>query len=193
MRWADDYISAPHAELGRKGPICPFVHKTVVLDRLFVSFHDEIDGSDIHLLQDVLIAHSERLKSRFPEAEPDGTFTSVLVVLPSIPDAKTGVLDDALQKLKSHLMAVDVMTAAFHARSTKPATYNPDFRVYRAPLPCVVLRHMDVRDIVFLGHNRLAFTRYRTRFEDRFARGLVSNDFGYVDRYNEATERFPRK
>ena len=60
-----------------------------------------------------------------------------------------------------------------------------------APFACFVIRHMDVRDIVFLGHNRAAFRRYRARFAPLFAAGEVSNEFGYVDMYDAAVGRFP--
>lgn len=86
------------------------------------------------------------------------------------------------------------MAAVFHKGCSKPAARNPGFDLYRhAPIPCVAVRHMDVRDIVFLGHNQVAFERYRERFGARFADGAVSNDFGYVDMFHEAQKRFPKK
>jgi hypothetical protein len=193
MRWTNEYIGGPHPQLGRKGPICPFVHKTVLVDRLFIAFHDEIDGSSRRRMRGLVLAHAERLKKRLPETQPDGAFTSVVLVFPNLPDKRAQALEDVFHEIKSDLMASDVMSAAFHKHSTKPSMHNPDFQVYRAPFPCFVLRHMDVRDIMFLGHNRPGFERYRTRFEERFAKGQVSNEFGYVDLFQAASERFPRK
>jgi hypothetical protein len=113
------------------------------------------------------------------------------MAFPDLLPERASVLDDVHTELKTHLMERDIMSAAFHPGSTKPATVNPKFFPFRAPIPCFVVRHVDVRDIVFLGHNRAAFERFRARFHDQFARGLVSNEFGYVDMYNQALARFP--
>jgi hypothetical protein len=177
LRWVKEYIAAPHPQLGRKGAICPYVYKATEIDRLVLAFHDEV----------------ERLKTRFPITEPDKSFASVVLVFPNIPDERLDALDRMHGEMKSHLMQSDVMVACFHKRNNKPALYNPDFPLYRAPLPCLVVRHMDVRDIAFLGHNRVAFDRYRQRFEGRFSDGLVSNEFGHVDMFTQAVERFPKK
>jgi hypothetical protein len=193
LHWAKEYIAAPHPELGRKGPICPFVQKTMQVNRLYVSIHDEIDGAARRDVDDVVLAHADRLKERFPYDAPDGAFTSVVIVFPGIPEERGHVLDDVHDELKTHLMRRDLMAAAFHPRSTKPGQYNPAFRVFRAPFACMVLRHMDVRDILFLGNNRAAFEHYRAVFGPRFAQGQVSNEFGYVDLFNEASRRFPEK
>lgn len=190
MRWAEEFIAAPHPELGRKGPICPFVQKTIQVDQLFVGVYDGIDGTSRVPLRDVLLAETARFKTRVSVTSPNGAFSAVVMAFPHIPAERGYVLDDVKDELKTHLMERDVMIAAFHPRSPKPAHHNPSFRVFQAPVPCLVVRHVDVRDIMFLGHNRSAFERFRTRYGDQFARGLVSNEFGYVDLYEEALARF---
>jgi hypothetical protein len=52
--------------------------------------------------------------------------------------------------------------AASPLKSKKPALSNPDFKMFRAPFPALVLRHMDVRDIAFLNTNRKAFLHFRS-------------------------------
>jgi hypothetical protein len=194
LGWIEQYLGGPHPELGRKGAICPFVQKAAQIDRLFLAFHDEIDGSSRFALRAVLLDYAKRLKTRFPPTEADNSFASFVVVLPNIVDDRLGVMDRVHAEIKSHLMESDLMAAVFHKLCDKPAVRNGDFALYRnAPLPCIALRHMDVRDIVFLGHNRVAFERYRQRFGARFSEGRVSNDFDYVDLFHAADRRFPRK
>ncbi|MDP9152391.1 MAG: ATP-grasp domain-containing protein [Myxococcota bacterium] len=193
MRWASEYLAAPHPDLGRSGAICPFVRKTMQVDRLFVAFHDEIDGTSHAALRDLLYAETERFKARFPLEEPNGNFTAVVIVFPKIPEERLVVLDQIHTELKSGFMKQDIMSSAFHKQSNKPALYNPGFPAFRAPFPCFVLRHMDVRDIPFVCNNLFAFEHYRDKYEDRYKKGLVSNEYGYVDRFREANERFPRK
>jgi hypothetical protein len=191
MRWAEEFIASPHPELGRKGPICPFVQKTIDVDQLLIGVYDKIDGTSPVPIRDVVLAQADHLKARVPIGAPNGGFSGVVMAFPDIPPEHGDVLDLVHTELKTHLMERDVMAGAFHPGSTKPAMQNPKFFPFRAPIPSFVVRHVDVRDIVFLGHNRNAFERFRARFHDQFARGLVSNEFGYVDMYQQALARFP--
>src|SRR5258708_8186004 len=54
----------------------------------------------------------------------------------------------------------------------------------------LALRHIDVRDIAFLGTNARAFKRYHALFSKLFEGGGVSNEFGHVSGYIQACERF---
>jgi hypothetical protein len=191
MRWAEEFIAAPHRDLGRKGPLCPFVQKTIDVDQLLIGVYGKIDGTSLVPIRDVVLAQADHLKTRVPLESRYGAFSGVVMAFPDIPPERGGVLDDAHTELKTHLMERDVMAGAFHPGSTKPSIQNAKFLAFRAPIPCFVVRHVDVRDIVFLGHNRAAFERFRARFHEQFARGLVSNEFGYVDLYQQALARFP--
>jgi hypothetical protein len=82
------------------------------------------------------------------------------------------------------------MSSPFHPRSVKPSVSNPEFTVFRAPFPMLAIRHIDVRDIAFVGVNERAFKRYHALFSKLFERGAVSNEFGHVTGYLQACERF---
>ena len=190
MRWMSEYLEQPHPDLGRQGPVCPFVARTAAVDRFLIALHDEVVDADRRLIRDIILSHAEGLKLHFPETDPNGNFTGLVIVFPKLPLDRAEVLDELQDEMKTHFMSHDTMVAACHARSTKPAINNPAFPAFRSPLPCMILRHMDVRDIVFLAHNRRAFARYHARFAQRFAEGKVGNEFGYVDLYTEAVGRF---
>jgi hypothetical protein len=82
------------------------------------------------------------------------------------------------------------MFSPFHPRSVKPSISNPEFPVFRAPFPMLVIRHMDVRDITFIATNERAFRRYHSLFAKLFAGGEVTNEFGHLTHYVEACKRF---
>ena len=103
---------------------------------------------------------------------------------------KLHLLDDLHDELKTSLMSSDIMVSAFHPQSERPALWNPAFHVLRAPFAGFAFRRMDVRDIVFVGHNPKAFAHYRARFGPRFARGEISDDHGYVTAFTQAVARF---
>jgi hypothetical protein len=190
MRWARDYIASPHPDLGRKGAICPFVQKSIQLDRLLVVVHDEVDGSSLSALREIILTESERFAARHPPLDPVASTAGLILAFPRLTPERCPLLDTLQNELKTHMMQRDMMLAAFHAGSTKPAQHNAAFALYRSPVPTMVLRALDVRDIVFLRNNRDGFLRFRARFGDQFVRGLVSDEHGHVTMYEQALERW---
>jgi hypothetical protein len=191
LRWAREYLTRPHPKLGRPGPICPVVHHTIELGRFMVNSYDEVDGANVRRLRRIVLDEARGFLEHSPWDASKNAFASLVLVFPKLPDANLAVLDRVHDRLKTHLIAKrDLMFSPFHKRSTKPSISNPDFAVFRAPFPMLVIRHMDVRDIVFLDHNPRAFRRYRARFGSQYERGEMSDEFGYVRRYVEACRRF---
>jgi hypothetical protein len=190
VRWAEEYLAQPHPQLGRKGPICPFVKHTVDIGRYFVSVRDDIDGDSLHKLRRVVLDEAAGFLGRSPNRGSKGAFASLVMVFPTIPEDRLCILERIHDEMKTPLMERDLMFSAFHQKSQKPALSNPDFKVFRAPFPALVLRHMDVRDIAFLNTNRKAFLHFRSRFAPLFEQGKVSDEFGYVRMYEAANARY---
>jgi hypothetical protein len=186
--WAREYLGRPHPELGRKGPVCPFIAKTLAANRFFVAVHEEVRRSDAQL-RDIVLSHAAEFRKRYPVSLGDGA-TSLIIALPNVPADSLAMLDAVHEETKTYLMKRRIMVAAIHSRSTRPAIWNPAFPVLRAPIPCFALRHMVMQDIAFLGHNREAFLTYDRAFGSLFEQGKVSNEFGYVTLYLEARARF---
>ncbi len=191
VQWARQYLGRPHARLGRPGAICPFVRKTIDLDQFLVKFYDDVDGTDLAALRGLVLQESRSFRKTHPRSAPDGLFSSVVLVFPHLRQANFIVLDQLHDELKTHLIAKhELMSSPFHPRSVKPSVTNPEFPVFRAPLPMLAIRHLDVRDIAFICSNERAFRRYYGAFAEQFARGAVSNEFGHVTAYGEACKRF---
>jgi heptaprenyl diphosphate synthase len=188
--WVSDYLGEAHPRLGRKGPICPFVTLSVAKDLLGVVFHDEVDGSSAAPIRAVILNHAEAFLTRFPVTRRDRHLAALMIVFPAISDERAHLLDDIQNELKTHLMRRGLMVSSVHKSCPRPAISNPDFPVSRAPFAGFAIRNMVVQDIVFVGHNSVAFAAYRARFGGQFAADQVSNEFGYVDRFRDAVARF---
>jgi hypothetical protein len=188
--WAEQFLAKPHADLGRKGPICPFVKHTVDIGKYFVSVRPEIDGNNLYTLRRIVLQEAAALLRHSPNVGSKGAFSSLVMVFPNIADAQLSILDSIHSELKTALMERDLMFSPFHKHSTKPSVSNPEFKVFRAPFPALVVRHLDVRDIAFLNANRKAFLHFHSRYAAQFAQGKVSDEFGYVRMFNEACARF---
>jgi hypothetical protein len=190
LEWVREYLARPHPELKRNGPICPFVLKTVHQNCLKISIHDACDGSSMRQLRGIVLDHAAAFRRRWLNDAPHGTLASLVLVFPELDDSRLGILDRIHGELKTHLMCHDLMFSPFHPQSMKPSISNPDFKPFRAPFAALVIRQVDLRDIVFLGYNRDAFLRYRERFSTLFNSGKVRDDYGHVRMYQEACERF---
>jgi hypothetical protein len=188
LAWSRSYLAQPHPELGRKGPVCPFIAKTIANNGLFITVHEEVERS-AHQIRDVVLSHADAFRRRYRATEHDTT-TSLIIVLPNVPEEAFDTLDAVHEQVKTYLMKRRIMVAAIHARSTRPAIWNPAFPVLRSPIPCFAVRHMVVQDIAFVGHNREAFATYDRLFRPLFRAKKVSNEFGYVEMYENARARF---
>jgi heptaprenyl diphosphate synthase len=191
VQWARQYLGRPHPKLGRAGAICPFVRPTIDLDQFVVRHYDNVDGTNIQVLRQIVLQESRSFRKLFPRTAPNGMLASVVLVFPHITAAHFLALDYLHDELKTHLIVKhELMSSPFHPRSIKPSVSNPEFPVFRAPFPMLAIRHIDVRDITFVGTNERAFKRYHTLFSKLFEHGAVSNEFGHVSGYLQACERF---
>jgi heptaprenyl diphosphate synthase len=188
--WAREYLTEPHPQLGRQGPVCPFVQAAMNLDRLGIAFEDAVDGTSPRAIRSALLRHAGDFRRHHQGSAAADGFNSRIIVFPHLPSAEGRKLDEVHAELKTQLMEQDTMVSAFHPLSEKPSLANASFHVFRAPFAAFALRRMDVRDIVFLAHNRRAFARYRERFGAAHAKELVSDEFGYATAYREALNRF---
>lgn len=193
LAWAADYIGKPHPELGRNGPICPFVPTALRQDALHVAVCDAIGpASTPEELDRALLEHVHAFRRRFPIApdDHDAPLWSVVVAFPNLVGEAGAAVDGCHTRLKYFLMPRGVMVSQFHPACGKPGVHNREFALYKAPLPCVVIRHMGVHDIVFVDRHRASFLEYRRRFGARYEAGEIGDEHGYATRYAEALRRF---
>jgi len=190
-RWASEYIARPHPSLGRGGAICPFMQPSLELERFHTWQIDEVDSGDMPRLRRITLEAARAFLQRYPLGVPKNGFASVALSFPRLSGEHLLALDALHNQLKTHLIArYDLMSTPCHPVSRKPSVSNPDFAVFRSPVPLIVLRHLDVRDIRFLYANERGFRRYHERYASQYARGEVSDEFGCVRLFHEACVSF---
>jgi hypothetical protein len=189
--WASEYIARPHPSLGRGGAICPFMQPSLELERFHTWQIDDVDSGDMPRLRRITLEAARAFLQRYPLSVPKNNFASVALTFPRLSGEHLLALDALHDQLKTHLVArYELMSTPCHPFSRKPSVSNPDFAVFRSPVPLIVLRHLDVRDIRFLHTNERSFRRYHERFASQYARREVSDEFGYVRLFEAACVRF---
>ncbi|GGP82014.1 hypothetical protein GCM10010185_65090 [Saccharothrix coeruleofusca] len=189
LDWLDDFISAPHPDLGRSGDVCPFVRASRLRRELFLALRYDVDGDSGEELGRVVREEVERFTARFPlpPSARGPVTTSQVVAFPAIPDRRWEVIDQSYPALKEELVAEGLMIGQFHPTCPEPAVRNRDFPVSRSPLPMYALRWMAVHDILFLRGRRTWFERYRSRFGALHDNGRVADPL--LRRYYEEALR----
>ncbi|MFS0696770.1 DUF6875 domain-containing protein [Streptomyces nitrosporeus] len=172
--WLESYIAQPHEELGRNGPVCPFVAPALKAGTLILRSRLGMAHTDAHGVRAVVrdMVHDFR-SQRWPQANP--TMRTLLLVLPDLPPAGWPLLDAAQAECKRELARAGLMLGQFHPACPEPAARNPRFPVSRSPVPVLALRNMAVHDVLFLHQDRAFFAEYRRLFGSRHERGVVAD------------------
>jgi len=150
--WVRTYLAAPHAELGRTGPVCPFTPEAINRDSLWIK-PVRISTNAEQVIEDAVLAGKAAF-SRCPVSTraDDFIFRSLMFVFPDISaqDAPR-LIDQVKEKLKPIFVDDGLMLGEFHENNSMPGLHNENFHPLRSPVPMLVIRHMVPSDLVFLN------------------------------------------
>jgi hypothetical protein len=150
IRWAGEYLVRPHPDLGRNGPVCPFVEGSMKRD-LFLVEHQAGRFVDPAEVAEILRGTKQRFLDREPRFGPDAQYKTILVAFPEMGE-HTEVLDRAQALLKPEFTDVGLMIGQFHPRPPPlPGLWNQEFRPFYSPVPLLAVRHMVAGDLPFLN------------------------------------------
>ncbi len=187
-RWLREYITQPHEQLGRGGPVCPFVEPALRAGTLLLRQETGLGAADGPALRAVLRGMRETFRTaRWPHSNP--TLHTLLLLLPDLPRPGWALLDELQARAKVELAQDGLMLGQFHPDCAETAARNPRFAVSRSPIPLLAIRHMAVHDVLFLHKDRELFAEYRLRFGDRYERG-VAVDPTFREVYDAAAATF---
>ena len=179
--WIHEFLAQPHPDVGRRGPVCPFVPLSLEMDTIWmteVSQHDP-KFDDIAA---IITAMREEFLAMEPLSGPEALQKSILVVLPTLVQ-NASLVDEVQLALKRHFVDVGLMLGEFHAANESPGLRNPEFRPLRTPVPMLAIRYMVESDLPFLMREstpaveRSSFLR---SYLSRMGRGLTANKFELV-------------
>ena len=148
--WIRDFVLQPDDQLGRPGPVCPFMPTSVERQRTWLTPEHVGDGGAAHVVE-VLNGYERRLLDLGP---PDGGDTGLDVITVVFPDLPAGraqsVFDAALGEIAVPSYVEDgIVFGPFFNGNQATAIYNDGFRPFRSPVPFVFVRHGVVSDWKF--------------------------------------------
>ncbi len=183
-RWAREYLCTPHPELGRSGPMCPFVPMALQKRMMFAAVYQQAE-LDVAQIKQILLREMQRFMTHEPVTGSEAQFKSLLVLFPALPPLiGEQFIELAQQELQSHFVPNGLMVGEFHALPPdKPGLWNAKFKPLYSPLPMLVIRHMVPTDFLFLQNNAALFHAWAALF------GAVVPE-RFRARYEEAVRQF---
>ncbi|WP_051838204.1 DUF6875 domain-containing protein [Streptomyces sp. NRRL WC-3742] len=186
--WLSDYICRPHEELGRPGPVCPFVEPAQRAGALEVRVRLVGPTPSQTLLNEIVRCGLDEF-SEVDWKSGNPNLRSLLLVLPDLPPEHLHLLDEAHAALKHESVRRGLMIGQFHERCTEKAARNPLFEVSWAPVPTVAVRSMAIHDVLFLSNRRDWFEEYARRFGPRYRTSANGVDPLLAEMYERACAR----
>lgn len=159
--WVKSYLCAPHPELGRNGPVCPFVPGALTKKLLFTAVYEDAD-LDVAAIKAILLREMERFIALEPVSGNEAQFKSLMVLFPRLPaDAAAELIETAQAELQGRFVPNGLMVGEFHdGPPDKRGLWNPEFRPLYSPVPMLVVRHMVPTDLLFLKDSAPLFREY---------------------------------
>lgn len=187
--WLTEYISASHPEIGRTGPICPFVapsrkNRTMEI-RLRLAGHAPTLG----LIEEIALSSLREYELTTWQGR-NPMLRAMVIALPDLRSEDAGLLDQAHARVKDAFVAQGLMIGQFHENCEVTAARNPRFTVSKAPLPLFAIRAIALHDVFFLSERPHWFQQYRERFGKFFGPGSTVMDALLMERYQEAEQAY---
>lgn len=149
VEWIENFLCCPHPDLGRKGPVCPYVGKS--LEHHF--FWLAVCNAE-HPTSDEICATMRRYQDWYRNMQPgedeeDAQYKTLLVLFPYLEEQEAySLLDTAERVLEADFIARKLMLGHFYPRNEHPGLWNVNFRPMDAPVPLLAMRHIVAMDHV---------------------------------------------
>lgn len=159
--WLDEYLTEPHQDLGRAGPVCPFTRPSIDR-RLFWAGISSGGDIDFLSMSDIADDMAEIFPELIPHSGKDAIFRAILAIFPDLVDFDT--IEKVQSNGKSKFIDKGLMLGQFYPGCTKPGLWNDDFRPLSSPLPMLAVRQMVSTDYPFLMDRSEWMSAYLKRF-----------------------------
>jgi hypothetical protein len=152
--WIKTFVVRPHKDLGRPGPVCPFVPVSLERQTLWLAPEQIADRGVPHVVELI-----NGYQSLFLDAEPtdgdDADYKVIVVVFTDLSaDRAHGVFDAVLQQLAVPSYAEDgIVFGPFYDGHEGTAIYNASFHPFQSPVPFLFVRRGVISDWKFFLDN----------------------------------------
>jgi hypothetical protein len=152
--WIKTYVVKPHKDLGRAGPVCPFVPGALERKTLWLA-PERIADRDVPDVVELIGGYQRLFLDGQPTDGDDASYKVIVVVFTDLSaDRAQGVFGDVLQRLAVPSYVEDgIVFGPFYEGHEGTAIYNSSFRPFQSPVPFLFVRHGVISDWKFFLDN----------------------------------------
>jgi|KBSSwiStaDraftv2_1062776.scaffolds.fasta_scaffold116752_2 hypothetical protein len=172
--WTKSFVARPHKDLGRAGPVCPFVpvaweHKT-----LWLAAERSAGRSATDVIQ-LIDAYKRQLLAAQPVDGADANNKSIVVVFTDLPSARAkDFFSGVLEQIGVASYADDgLVMGPFYEGNDGTAIYNPNFRPFTSPVPLLLIRRAVIGDWKFFLDNEEWLRLWARRYGESAVEALA--------------------
>jgi hypothetical protein len=174
--WITTFVAKPNNDLGRDGPVCPFVPGSLERNALWLAPEHIADRSELDVA-DLMNGYIKLLLDAQPTDADDAKYKVIVVVFPDLAaDRAPGVFGDVLEQLAVPSYSEHgVLFGPFYEGNNGTAIYNADFRPFTSPVPFLFVRLGVVSDWkFFLDGNDEMFNLWARRYGESATHALAA-------------------
>jgi hypothetical protein len=152
LDWSRKYLFNSEPNLGRKGPVCPFVRPALEQYRSLFLTSARTPDLDLDALSDALYGYRDWFMKLEPTGRVKRNFKTILVMLPDLVDHPEGAdfIEEIHTNLKPDWVQQGLMLGQFYPSCDAAGLHNKHYRPLQSPTPLLVIRHMQLTDLPFL-------------------------------------------
>jgi hypothetical protein len=172
--WIKSFVARPHDDLGRAGPVCPFVPGALAHKTLWLA-PEQMADRGVPDVVELIKGYTSVFLGTQPTEGDGANYKVIVVVLSDLSaDRAQGVFDDVLQQLAVPAYVEDgIVFGAFYEGNASTAIYNASFRPFQSPVPFLFLRHGVLSDWKFFLDNEAWFSMWAQRFGESAVHALA--------------------
>jgi hypothetical protein len=173
--WVQTFVVRPNANLGRTGPVCPFVPKARDNKALWLA-PERFEGRDVSEIVDLVSGYKKLFSNTEPTSGDDAAYKSLVVVFADLPLARAkDFFNELLQHVAKQAYEHDgLVIGAFYEGNDGTALYNPSFKPFRAPAPFLLIRPAVVSDWKFFLDDDTLLALWARRFKESAVQALAA-------------------
>jgi hypothetical protein len=173
--WMKSYVVRPHKDLGRSGPVCPFVPGALERKTLWLA-PEHIADRDVREVVDLMSGYKKLFLGTGPTDGDDADYKVIVVVFTDFPaDRAPGLFGDVLKRLALPSYAEDgILFGPFYEGNEGTALYNSSFRPFQSPVPFLFVRYGVISDWKFFLDNEEWLNLWARRFGESAVQALAA-------------------
>jgi len=172
--WIETFVVEPHRDLGRAGPVCPFVPGSLERKTLWLA-PEQIADRDVPAVIELMNGYRRLFLDAQPTDGDDAIYKVIVVVFTDLSADRTqSVFDDVLEHLAVPSYVEDgIVFGPFYKGNEGTAIYNASFRPFQSPVPFLFMRQGVISDWKFFLDDEDWLSLWARRFGESAVHALA--------------------